>query len=303
MDEGEAAAPQETPRRRRGMWWRVGWTVIVAVFAILGFWITVATGREDSALLFVGLPAGLALLLALAPAPYSLHGTVFVSTTILMLLFAALLQEGAICLLMAAPLVYLAAHGVAGLVRLFDRRLGVAFALPLLAVIAIEGVIPTLRIAPVQAVTVTRHVVLTPAQVQATVAAGPRFGVARPLLLRLGYPTPDHAAGAGVDVGRRWHIGQHGGAIVTQVVANEPYRDGRRIVFRRLSDTSMTNHSLIWRTAVLRWASNPDGGSDVRLQIEFERRLDPSWYFGPMEDAFVRAGERYLLDSLGLQPA
>ncbi|SHN00740.1 SRPBCC family protein [Cryptosporangium aurantiacum] len=290
-------------RRRRGLWWRVGWTVVVGIFAVLGFALTVATGREDSALLFVGLPAGLALLLALSPAPHSLHGTVFVSVTIFVLLFAALLQEGAICLLMAAPLVYAIAHGVAGLVQLFDRGVGVALVLPLLALVAIEGVVPTLRISPVQAVTVTRQTALTPAEVQAAVAAGPRFGSVRPLLLRLGYPTPDHAAGRGVDVGGQWHIGQHGGAIVTEVVANEPYRDGRRIDFRRVSDTSMTNHSLIWRTARLSWSSAPGGGTDVRLTIEFERRLDPSWYFGPIVDSFARAGENYLLDSLGLEPA
>ena len=289
--------------RRRSKGWQVAWVVVVCIVTALGFYVTVATGRGDSALLFVGLPGGLALLLALFPKPESVHGVVFLTVTICLLLGAALLQEGAICLLMAAPLVYGIAHGVAGLVQLVDKDVRVAFGLPLLALVAIEGVVPTLRIAPVQTVTVTRQVALAPADVQASVGAGPRFGAPRQLLLRLGYPTPDHASGPGVDVGQRWHIGQHGGAIITEVTAAEPYRDGRRITFRRVSDTSMTNHSLIWRTADLTWASGPDGGSEVRLRMEFERRLDPSWYFGPMEDAFVRAAENYLLDSLGLQAA
>jgi hypothetical protein len=294
----------EDERRKRD--WkpvRVLWVVIICLAAIGGFLVAVAVGRKDSALLFVGLPAALALLLALLPAPRTVQGTVFVSITICLLMCAALVQEGAVCLLLASPLVYAIGHGVAALVTTSKRHLNAVLVLPLIAAAAVEGVVPGLRLEPVQTITLTRQVALAPAAVAERVAAGPEFGHARPLLLRAGYPTPDHAMGAGLSTGQYWHFGQHGGGILTQVTANRAYEGGRQVDFRVISDTSMTNHALIWRTARLRWAAKPNGRSEVRLIIVFERRLDPSWYFGPLENRFATAGGDYLLDSLGLAPA
>lgn len=308
LSAGELDAERQAEVRRRQEWRpvRVLWVVLVCIAAIGGFLVTVATDRTDSALLFVGLPAGLALFLALLPAPRTLHGTVFVSITMCLLICAAIIQEGAVCLLLAAPLIYLVGHGVAALVaeiKMGRRRLPAVLVLPLLALSATEGVVPTLRIEPIQVMTLARQVALDPATVTDRVAAGPRFGAAKPLLLRAGYPTPDHAIGAGLDVGQYWHFGQHGGGILTQVIGDQVVSGGRRIEFRLVSDTSMTNHALIWRTATLSWTPAPHERSNVRLTISFERRLDPSWYFGPLEQGYARAGGNYLLDSLGLEPA
>ncbi|WP_229074619.1 hypothetical protein [Actinoplanes sp. DH11] len=276
---------------------------LIVAFGLVCFVATVASGRVNSALLFVVLPVALAAALALTPGRTT-HGSVFRLTTIGLLLAAVALHEGAICVVLAAPLVYAVAHGITAVIRRvsYSRTLPVLLPLPLLLV-GVEGVQPEWRVQPDQSVQVTRAIGTEPAALPALLAAGPRPAAAGPLALRvLGVPTPEHVHGAGLEPGDRWMFGYHGsshgpgGEIVTEVRAAGP----RAISFVVLSDSSITGRWVGLRDATLSWAPGDGGGTELTLRIDYRRGLDPSWYFGPLQDRLMHAGAEHFLDMLNL---
>lgn len=284
-------AYQHQARRRR----QVLMSALVLVVAALGVWIAVATDRRDAAVLFVGLPALLALAIALLPPARSLHGAIASITTFALLLAAILMQEGAICVLLSAPLVYAVTHSVAALTRRLERRQQAAFLLPMLVLLSLEGIVPGLRVAPTQRVEAVAVVDADADEVAARLRAGPELADAhRPLLLRTGMPVPERAQGNGLELGDRWTFDYRGEPIVTEVVSSI---DGA-VDFALVHDGSKTARWLTWQESSLRWDQRDDGTTEVAVSITFERGLDPSWWFGPVESGFVGAAAEYLLDGL-----
>src|ERR1044071_4951124 len=82
----------DKPPRTRANWILAG---LIVAFGLAVFVYAVRSGRADSALLFVVLPALLAAALALTPGRTT-HGRVFRLTTIVLLLAPVSLHEGAI---------------------------------------------------------------------------------------------------------------------------------------------------------------------------------------------------------------
>ncbi|MEU8241881.1 hypothetical protein AB0C07_26820 [Actinoplanes missouriensis] len=276
---------------------------LIVLFGVVFFVVVQRSGRADSALLFVVLPTVLAAGLALQPGR-STHGRVFRLTTIGLLLAAVAAHEGAICVVLAAPLVYLLAHGITALVRMAggSRRLTVLLPLPLLLT-GVEGVQPDWRVHPDQSVQVSHEAHVDPAALPALLAAGPQPQDARPFALRLlGVPTPEHVHGSGLTPGDRWMFGYHGsshgpgGQIVTEVVAAGP----SEITFAVVEDSSITGRWVGMRDATLSWEPGEHGGSEVTLRIGYRRGLDPFWYFGPLQDRFMHAGAEHFLNMLNL---
>ncbi len=288
---------QQVPGRR----WtpaRVAAAAAVAVVGITAPVLAIRSGRADSAALFVGVPLALAVALVLAPPAKSLHGLTFRLVTFGLLLTSAFLHEGAACVLMAAPLVYGVAHLIAAIAQYARRSVqhrSALLVIPLLVLAGTEGAVPGLRAMPEQTVTAERVVAAAPADLERRLADGPEFaGVEKPRLLRIsGYPVPTGASGAGLEVGDRWTFAMAGGPIVTEVVEREP----GRVVFRTVSDSSKTQRWLSWRESVLTWRAEGDG-TRLRVETSFVRRLDPSWYFGPIEAAMVGAGIQHFADAL-----
>lgn len=275
---------------------------IIAVTGVTAPFLLIRSGRLDTAALFVGVPLALALITALSPPAKSLHGLTFRVVTFGLLITSAFLHEGAACVLMAAPLVYGVGHLVAELVRQArqygERRRAALAVVPLLLLASLEGT--AYRVDPVQTVTTERVVARSPQQVEQDLQRGPDFSAAKPFLLRFsGYPTPTAASGEGLVVGTKWTFTMAGGPIVTEV---RP-RDSRRIEFVVVSDQSKTQRWLSWQRAVVQLTPRANGGTTVKLELSFTRRLDPSWYFGPIESAMVGAGLDHFADSLGLVEA
>jgi hypothetical protein len=283
--------------------------ILAGLIALAGgayFVYAVRSGRADSAMLFVGLPVLLAAALTLMPGR-SLHGRVFRATTVLLLLAAVALHEGAICVILAAPLVYAVAHGTTALLNLLTRtgrrRTYSLLPVPLLLLGSIEGTGGQLRIDPDQSVVVTRDVALTPEEVLAHLQRGPQPGPLRSVPLRLlGMPTPQLIAGDGLDPGDRWlfHYGGSahgpGGHTIAQVLSRAP----DRIEFGVVEDSAITARWFTWRHASLAWQPIDARHTRIRLTVSFRRRLDPVWYFGPLQQGLMHEGGGALLDMLGL---
>jgi hypothetical protein len=175
--------------------------------------------------------------------------------------------------------------------------------LPLLLVGGIEGTSQDLRIQPDQSVEVSRVVALEPAAVRDRLAAGPRpVALGRLPLRLLGAPAPTHVMGDGLEPGDRWMFGYDGsshgagGAIITEVRAAGP----DEVDFDVLSDDTITARWLRWRGASVRWHAVGAGRTEVTVVLGYQRRLDPSWYFGPIQDRLMHAGGEHLLDMLAL---
>jgi hypothetical protein len=278
--------------------------LIVVMFGAAAFLYSISAGYRDSALFFVGLPTVLALAVILSRPARSLHGTAFKAVTVALLMCAVWLHEGAICVLMAAPLVYGIVHGIIGLAHLGQNRPRAYALLPLLVLAGLEGITPEARIQPDQTITVERVVAADVATVTTHVAHGPRPVVVRPLALHvLGMPTPASISGVSLRPGAQWIFCYHGDSHGPggQLVAEVTESSAGHLGFRFVEDTSITHRWVGWRAAALDWRATADGRTSVTLTISFRRGLDPSWYFGPIEQFLMHDGGEYLLDSMDLR--
>ncbi|MEU7615570.1 hypothetical protein AB0M91_15095 [Micromonospora rifamycinica] len=294
--------PDRPPRQTAANWILAG---LIAAFGLVVFVITVRDGRADSALLFVALPTTLAAALALLPGRTA-HGRVFVVTTIALLLSAVALHEGAICVILAAPLVYAVSHGTTALIRALRdaSRSYAVLAVPLLLLPGLEGSGLAPRLSPDQSVEVVRVVALPADQVAARLAAGPRPTPVRSVPLRLlGVPTPGQVSGDGLDLGDRWMFGYHGSAHGPggHLLAEVETAEAGRIGFRFVEDSSITARWFRWRHAELSWRAVDERHTEVRIRVDYTRGLDPSWYFGPIQQVLLGAGTGHLLDMMTLR--
>lgn len=283
---------QSSPRRGTVL----ALTLLIGAFAGAGVFLSALTGRLDSALLFVGIPCALALGIALLPSAGG-WATVFQVTTVLLLLSSALLHEGALCVLIASPLVYGTVALAYAVVRSsrggHHERLGV---LPVLALVALEGAVPGLRVNAEQHAEATRVVAGDCAAFEAALDRGPQVDpdADRGLLLGLAeYPTPVSATGTGLAPGDTWRLAMPAGEIRTRVDAASP----GRVEFTVTADSARTTRWVDLHGGSLAWHQAADG-CRTEMRLDYTRRLDPSLWFGPVTDTFMDAGARAFLASL-----
>lgn len=284
------------PPARPSSFARLGMLGLTTVVGLVGVFLAARLDRLDTALLFVGIPCLTALVVALLPTTDG-WATMFQITTVMLLLASALLHEGALCVMIAAPLVYGAVAAVYGTVRAADRHRGsYPVVLPLLALLALEGAVPGLRVNPEQRSHAERVVAAQCASFETALARGPRIDEEedRGLLLRLAqYPTPVAADGTGLAEGDRWTLTMPAGALRTEVTG----RQARRVTFDVVEDTARTTRWVDLHGGTLTW-SQTDAGCVAEVSLGYTRKLDPSLWFGPVTDVFMDAGTHAFLASL-----
>jgi hypothetical protein len=287
-----------------------------AQFALAAIVIAVAIGGavyrilvndrlEQTAALFIGLPAILALVLTLTPRAKSTVGITVKGITIALLLSGPLLGEGFICILMAAPLFYAVGIIVALTINAIRRKSGRAgpaaysvVVLPLLLA-SLEGVDDRLSFSRAERVDVMRTVLADAGTIETRLAAVPTFDAPLPPFLRLKFPRPVAAYGDGLAVGARRTIHFAGGEgrpgdLILEVVRREP----RLVVFRAVRDDSKIAHWLTWKEVEVRWTPRDGRSTTVRWTASYDRELDPAWYFAPWERYAVRRSMEFLSDAL-----
>jgi hypothetical protein len=294
-------------QKRRGIS-RDQWTLIVVIIALASaatlYRIFVMHHLEQTAALFIGLPAVLAVLLTLAPPAKSATGLIMKTTTIALLMSGPLLGEGFICIIMAAPLFYLVG-AVIGLI--VDRRrrkekssLLAVVMLPLLLA-SLEGTTPALTFPTHEEVTARKIVNGSPADVERALARPPVFDEPLPAFLRMKFPLPASARGEGLSIGAMRTIHFAGGegkpGDLTMRVTG---RDAASATFTADSDTSHIAHWLTWRTSHVSWRSVAPDQTEVQWTIVYDRELDPAWYFAPWERYATRLAAEYLIDNLAV---
>jgi len=261
---------------------------------------------EQTAALFIGVPAILALVLTLTPRAKSTVGITMKGITIALLLSGPLLGEGFICIFMAAPLFYAIGLVVALLINVARRRAGggagpAAYGVIFLPLVlaSLEGVDERLSFARAERVAVEKTVSADAATIEARLAAVPAFNAPLPPFLRLKFPRPVAAYGEGLAVGARRTIHFAGGEgrpgdLILEVVRREP----RLVVFRAVRDDSKIAHWLTWKEVEVRWTPRDGRATAVQWTASYDRELDPAWYFAPWERYAVRRSMEYLNDAL-----
>ena len=277
------------------------WLCLAVGVASVLFRVLVLGQKEQTALMFIGLPTAMAMLIAFLPRASSATGMITKGITLFLLLLGILLIEGFICILMAAPLFY----GIGFIVGIFvdgarrrrevDKRFRMVV-VPVLILMSLEGVTGLLSFPRDEAITVSREVALPAEAARAVLAKGPQFVLTElPPFLKLGFPAPHRIEGTGLEMGDTWLIHFAGGEgkpgdLRAEVVESGP----TRIRVACVADTSHISHWLDWKDA--EWTIEPTpNGSRVTLTMRYKRLLDPAWYFKPIERYGVRKAGEYFL--------
>lgn len=289
-------------------------TLIVALaVAAIAYRLIVWHHLQQTAALFIGIPALLAIVVVFGVSPNSATGVACKAVTIGLLVSLLFLWEGILCVLMSAPLFFAVAIGVGRLVQYArtsrdKSTITLRSCLVLLAVVpmTLEGTTELTTVDREESVTASQ-VVVAPAQaVERVLLENPRFDRAAPLYLRAGFPSPVATRIERDSQETRWVIQMRGGEMLLNgmeprtgdlILRLEEARPGV-IRWRALSDTSHMTHFLTWRESVVQWQAVDASTTRVTWTLRYRRGLDPAWYFGPMERYAARLAAGYLIDSV-----
>ncbi len=280
----------------------VGLILALAVGRV-GYDVLVRQNLKETAALFIGLPAILAVTFALTPRAKSATGSILKGMTIVLLLSTLFLGEGLVCVLFAAPLFYLIGILIGLALDSEKRRRGRAstgtYCLLIVMVLpfSLEGTSDALSFPRVEAVTAERVLMARPVDVEQALSRAPRFDRALPLALRVGFPTPAGSAGTGLAPRDRRVTTFTGGTEAAAVVLEVAGREPGSVRFRAIADRTPVAGWLQWQEAEVRWTPLDADRTRVQWTLRYRRRLDPAWYFAPLERAVVRAAAGYLIDA------
>lgn len=303
--------PPLTPAARRARLLLAG--VALALFAamllakLLG-----SADAQQTALFYVGIPAVIALTVILAARPRSAVGTALATTTVGLALAGPLLDEGVVCLVIAAPLFYGVAALVGVVVQAARNRRGRAVAVaPLLLVLVAEGVGGFTLLPRADVGTASVVVQATPRQVAEALAEPPVYGAFEaPFLRAVPFPEPVSATGSGLEVGAERHVtftDRHSlglGAEATpramslRVVASEVSDAGGRLRLDVTADTTLKRWMDL-HAADVTWVAAGPGRTRITWSLAYTRTFDPSWYFGPLQHYSTGLAAEYLAETFG----
>jgi hypothetical protein len=276
-----------------------GFVLITLVVVSMTFRVLMGIGLQHTSLVFVGLPAMLAWIIASTEPPTTAMGSVMRTTTLALLVAWIFLGEAFICVLMAAPIFYLVAWFV-GWVKSHSEGTRAGLLGVLLIPFALEGTSPVLSTERDREVTAEVLVAADMATVREALGRTPRFERELPTFFQIGFPTPMHPDGEGLHVGARRsvhfaHGAHHSGRLVLEIVESIP----ERVRFKPVSDDSYLTHWLSWRESIVELEQTGKDQTRVRWTLRYARRLDPSWYFDPLERYGVGLAAKYLVETLG----
>lgn len=289
--------------------------MVIVATALAGLVVCALFGRLSSAIFFVGIPCLLAFGLG-RTSPKTSYGRVMQVTTICLLLMSAILHEAAFCLLLAAPIVYLSAAGGLWVTRRIRKRTTVqAFAIPVIVLLALEGLTPQLRVGQYQVAVASAEYHQSCDTLPHRLSQGPkavadnRYG----LLTLAPYPTPrvmkpapkaspakstTAANQPAFTVGQQWHTAIGPGILRSEVES----LTAKSVTFKVLDDQSKASRWVDLHHATLSW--QPQGqGCQLTVSVAYSRKLDPGLWFGPITHVFTTHAAKTMARTLVAEPA
>jgi hypothetical protein len=313
--ESQVSAAEPEDEDAAGRRSRLALAAVIAAVAIasIAFRLIVASRLQQTAALFIGIPAILAIVVVLVASPRSAIGVACKGVTVGLLVSLVFLGEGILCVVMSAPLFYLVAIAVASVVKRMrdsqDKPITTLFSCTLLLALgpmSLEGVMELTTVDRTESISVTRVVQAAPDDIARALFEPPRFDRGLPLFLRAGFPSPLSTLIERINGSGRWVIELRGGEMrlngmeprTGDLVLELAESTSGRVRWQAVSDTSHMTHFLTWREVVVEWAATDAGRTNVTWTLRYDRGLDPAWYFGPWERYAVRAAAGYLIDSV-----
>ena len=278
--------------------------MIVAAIALAGFAYRIIASEhlEQTALLFIGIPGLLAVMVAFTSRAKSVTGGIMKAITIALLLSGPFLGEGFICILMAAPLFYLVG-AIVGAVIQRGRRSGKNAVLSCLVLAGLlpmssEGIHSKFSFDREETVQASRAVGASAEAVEQALSRSQRTDLRLPFYLRLGFPRAVEAHGSGLKLGdlRAIHFAGgegHPGDLLMKIVESSP----GHIRFVVVADKSKVSHWLDWEAAEVDWKAIDATHTQVTWTLHYRRLLDPAWYFRPWERYAARLAADYLIQA------
>ena len=278
----------------------------VLVVASVAYRMLDHAGLEQTTLLFIGLPALLALMIVkYSDTPKSSYMAVFRAITLFLLLSAVLFGEGVICVLMTAPIFYAIGALVVFILGLVKKDRKEAdddtldsgmFAFGFFLILVMFGIYGDIQEKPMQSVSFTKIV-------SGDVSLG-RLNDSVDLMadlpgfFEIGFPKPTKLEGEGLDIGDIRNISFRSttkgvGILQLEVVA----LDDDKIIFKQVADDSHISHWMTWNTISVSLNHLPQGDTEVTWTSTFQCELGPAWYFVPIERFAVRLSSAHLLNT------
>jgi len=283
---------------KMAQWWVIVLVVALTCGALL-YRGLMHEGLGHSAMMFLGIPAVLAILLALTPKAKTVTGGIVKGITLALLIIAPLLGEGYLCILIASPLFYVVGIAVGLIVDSYRKNRATTLSCIALVLfpMCLEGVAPQLTWNRAQSVEATEIIHAPTDGVERALAQSPRVDTTLPLLLQAGFPRPLEARGQGLAVGntRTIHFagaeGDPPGDLVMRVAEKRP----GYVRFETVSDNSKLTQWIRWDSSEVEWAAVDAQHTRVTWRIHFDRQLDPAWYFVPWERVAVGEAAKFLI--------
>jgi hypothetical protein len=297
-------------RERTSAQWKLFAICLSLAFGSIVYRLLVLGHLEQTSLLFIGVPALLAGLLALRPKAKSSLGMIIKGLTISLLMSSILLGEGFICIVMASPIFYLVGLIIGLFVDKYKQNHSTdekrkyyqqgLFIMIFLAM-SLEGVTDRLSFPRYETVSVERVIAASPEEIEESLSQAPSFTTELPLYLKMGFPRPVQSSGSGLALGDRRTIHFAGGEgnpgdLVLEVLV----REHNMVKFRAIGDSSKIAHWLAWKESEVNWTRLESGQTKVKWTLHYRRDLDPAWYFGPWERYAVGLAANYLIDNLAM---
>ncbi|MBT9331332.1 SRPBCC family protein [Paracidobacterium acidisoli] len=301
VEEAEGGAGKAGPAGiEPAQWGVIALAIAFTAGAILYRWL-MHRHLGHSAAMFLGIPAMLAILVALTPQAKTVTGGILKGITLALLIVAPLLGEGYLCILMASPLFYCVGIIVGWIVdwQRGKRTETVSCIALVLLPLCLEGTVPQLTINRKQTVEATRVVDASADAVEEALSQGLDVRAPLPVWLRAGFPRPLWAGGDGLSAGavRTIHFAGAEGDPPGDLVMRVAERRVGYVRFETVSDGSKLTQWVAWENSEVEWRAVDASHTAVTWRIHFERELDPAWYFTPIERMTVREAAGYLIEA------
>jgi hypothetical protein len=301
--------------------WILAFGILAYGSGAAALWILQFHARADTAAIYVGLPTMLAFLLATAPRSRDRTGAILKGMTIALALVGITLGPGIVCIVISAPLFF----GIGAIVGTIldarstptDRNVRLGVVTVVLAISSLEGTHPSLMMDPRDQVMVSRVVPMSAEQFRNRLARTPELNQPLPFPINLGLPAPISAGGSGLEKGARRSVFLEDRNFYPTLIGKSGRQDGdlvfevahssrTSVSFKLVSDDSHVAKWLTWKDSHVRWTELPATASTpvrtaVTWTVTYERKLSPSWYFGPILHYAVGKATGLALDIVAAQ--
>ena len=255
-------------------------------------------GLDGTALLYIGVPTIIGLAFATSSSSSkSAVGSTLKAITFIILISGPLLQEGFICMIIAAPIFYIVGALAAWpfdnyrkkKVREQDASRLNMFILPaLLLTMSMEGVTDYTTFDRHNTIERTQVIGKSVAEIKSKLAQNRSVPSPDSLFANF-FPRPDVFHSQGLAEGDKHWIDvsyvkwiywyEKKGSAIFEVTENKP----GYIKFKLKSDNSYIHSYLDWGDVTVLFKPVTNNSTRVTWKINFTRKLDPAWYVQPMQ--------------------